>query len=373
VTARAAPAPAAPTPAPPTPALTHRQVLTILSGLLLGMLMASLDQTIVATALPTIVGDLGGLDFYSWSITAYLLATTVSTPVYGKLGDIIGRKRVFQVAIVIFLVGSVLCGLSRSMGELVAARAVQGIGAGGLIVVAQAIIADVVSPRERGRYQGYFGAVFGASSVLGPLLGGWFTEALSWRWVFYVNIPVGIAALIVTSVVLPFDRRHRSARIDYAGVALFSAAICCVVLLTTWGGSHAAWTSPTILGLGAASLVLLGLFVVVERRVAEPLLPLRLFKGRVFAVCCGLAFLVGFAMYATVSFVPVFLQIATGASPTTSGLLLLPLMGGLLFGTVLTGQLVTRTGRYKIFPVVGMAMATVGLVPCPPSTPTWTA
>src|SRR5690606_7140843 len=276
-------------PAPPPhghagerPALTHRQILVIFSGLMLGMLHAALDQTIVATALPTITGELGGLNHLSCFVTSYLLASSVSTPLYGKLGDLYGRKRLFQIAIVIFLVGSVLSGIASDMGQLIAFRAIQGIGGGGLIVLAQAIIADVVAPRERGRYQGYFGAVFGTSSVVGPLLGGWFTDHLSWRWVFYVNIPLGILALFVTSAVLPDGQRRGHPRIDYTGSAVLVAAVTSIVLFTTWGGTEYEWGSPVILGLIAASVVLLGVLAVIERRAAEPVVPVHLFANRTF-------------------------------------------------------------------------------------------
>jgi EmrB/QacA subfamily drug resistance transporter len=374
---RRAPAPAAAgAPAPPAPAvdepvtavaadvapaLTHRQILAVFWGLGMGMLLASLDGTIVSTAMPTIVGDLGGLDHLAWVFTSYLLASTVSTPIYGKLGDLYGRKRLFQVAIVVFLVGSALCGVATGMGQLIAFRFLQGIGAGGLIVVAQAIIADVVSPRERGRYQGYLGAMFGASSVAGPLLGGFFTDHLSWRWVFYVNIPIGIAALIVTSAVLPTRPRDRAVRIDLAGSALLTGAITAFVLVTTWGGNEYAWGSPTIVGLGVAAVVMLGAFLVVEQRVAEPVLPLRLFRDRTFTIATSTMFVVGVAMFATVSFLPLFLQIVGGESATDSGLLLVPLMAGLLGASIVAGQVITRTGRYRLFPIAGMALVALGI------------
>ncbi|MGE5597278.1 MAG: MDR family MFS transporter [Hyphomicrobiales bacterium] len=345
----------------PIAAITHRQVLIIFSGLMLGMLLSALDQTIVATALPTIVGDLGGLDHLAWVVTAYLLASTVATPLYGKLGDLYGRKRLFQISIVIFLFGSILCGIAGSMLQLIIFRAIQGVGGGGLMVLSQAIIADVVSPRERGRYQGYFGAVFGASSVAGPLLGGFFTDNLSWRWVFYINVPLGIAALIVTSFVLPATSRRIQARIDYLGSALLMGTITAIVLVTTWGGTEYAWGSRTIIGLIGAAALMLAAFLLVEPRVSEPVLPLRLFRGSVFTVSSAVSFIVGVAMFGAISYLPLFLQIGGGASATNSGLLLLPLMLGLLSTSIAAGQLITRTGRYRVFPIAGTAIASVGL------------
>ncbi|HEX5947845.1 MAG TPA: MDR family MFS transporter [Acidimicrobiales bacterium] len=343
------------------PALSHRQILVVFSGIMLGMLLAAIDQTIVATALPTIVGDLGGLNHLSWVVTAYLLAETVSTPLFGKLGDLFGRKRLFQAAIVIFILGSVLSGLATNMGQLIAFRAVQGIGAGGLIVLAMALIADVVSPRERGRYQGYFGAVFGVSSVAGPLLGGFLTDHLSWRWVFYVNVPLGVLALFVTSAVLPAAVQRRKVRIDWIGTTLLSAAIVCLVLLTTWGGSEYAWGSPVIVGLAVASVVLAVAFVAVERRVEEPAIPLRLFRIRTFAIAAGVSFVIGVGLFGSITYLPTFLQVANGASASNSGLLLVPMMGGLLVSSILAGRVITRTGRYRHFPIIGMAVASVGM------------
>jgi EmrB/QacA subfamily drug resistance transporter len=341
--------------------LTHRRVLIVFSGLMLGMLLAALDATIVATALPTIVGELGGLDNLSWVVTAYLLAQTVSTPLYGKFGDLFGRKTLFQASIVVFLVGSVLCGLAGTLGQLIVFRALQGLGAGGLIVLAQAIIADVVSPRERGRYQGYFGATFGAAMLVGPLVGGLLTDHLSWRWVFYVNVPVGILALLVTSATLPANQRRQQVAIDWAGTVVLSAAISLLVLLTTWAGSEYAWGSPEIVGLGVAVVVLTAALVLIERRAHEPALPLRLFQRRTISVSCAVSFVVGIAMYGASTYLPTFLQIANGASASNSGLLLVPLMLSLVGASMLTGQVVTRTGRYRAFPIAGMAVASVGM------------
>ncbi|MDO8185321.1 MFS transporter [Conexibacter sp. JD483] len=336
------------------------RVRAIFAGLMLALLLASLDQTIVATALPTIVQDLGGLEHISWVTTAYLLASTASTPLYGKLGDLYGRKRVFQTAIVIFLVGSTLCGLSQSMLELILFRALQGLGGGGLIVGAQAIIGDVVSPRERGRYQGIFGAVFGVSSVAGPLIGGFFVEHLTWRWIFYVNLPIGAVALAVIAAVLPASAARRSHAIDWLGTVLMAGGVSCLILFLSLGGSTQPWGSPQSVALAVGGVVLTLLFVLQERRAAEPILPLKLFSNRVFAVSSAIGFVVGFGLFGAVSFLPLFLQVVNGASATGSGLELVPLMAGVLITSIASGQVIARTGRYKPFPVAGTAIAAVG-------------
>ncbi|MGI8440631.1 MAG: MDR family MFS transporter [Thermoleophilaceae bacterium] len=340
---------------------TGRALVAIFGGLMLGMFLAALDQTIVSTALPTIAGDLGGLDHLSWVVTSYLLASTASAPLYGKLGDMYGRKPVFLAAIVIFLGGSVLAGASQSMGELVGFRALQGIGAGGLMVGAQAIIGDLVSPRERGRYMGLIGAVFAVASVAGPLLGGFLVEQLSWRWVFYVNMPVGALALVIVWLRLRLPARTRRHRIDYLGAALLTGGVSALVLLTTWGGTEYPWGSPVIIALGAAGLALLAAFVGQERRAAEPVVPLKLFRSGIFRVSSAMAFVVGFAMFGAIVLLPLYLQLVYGASPTSSGLRMLPLMAGLLVASVGSGRIISRIGRYKAFPIVGTATLTVGM------------
>ncbi|HZU66770.1 MAG TPA: MFS transporter [Ktedonobacteraceae bacterium] len=339
----------------------QRRVWVVFSGLMLAMLIASLDQTVVATALPTIVSDLGGLNQLSWVVTAYLLASTVSTPLWGKLGDLYGRKRLFQATIVIFLIGSALCGISQNMTELIIFRAFQGLGGGGLIVLAQAIIGDIVPPRERGRYQGIFGAVYGFSSVAGPLLGGFFVDNLTWRWVFYINIPIGAAALVVIAIALQASGPHGHHKIDYFGTALLAAAATALVLLTTLGGTIYPWESAPIFILAGCAIVLIISFIIVEQRAAEPVLPLELFRNRVFILACTIGFVVGFALFGATTYLPLFLQVVNGASPTASGLRMVPLMAGVLTTSIISGQLITRWGRYKVFPIVGTALMIVGL------------
>ena len=341
--------------------MTHRQIQLVLSGLMVGTLMGSLDQTIVATALPTITGDLGGIRYLSWVVTAYLLASTASTALYGKLSDIYGRKLLYQVAIGLFLVGSMLCGAAQNMAELIGARGIQGLGGGGLLVVAFAIIGDVIPPRERGRYQGYFGAVFGVSSIAGPLLGGFFVDGPGWRWIFYINVPIGLAALVVTSRVLHLPRNRQPHKIDWTGAILLVAGVSSLLLALEQGRDRG-WGSTPIVSLEVFALVLLAAFLFVESRVEEPILPLNIFRNRTFTVAGSLAFLMGVGLFGVIVFLPVYLQIVKGLSPTQSGLATLPLMVGLLTSSITSGRIISRRGRYKVFPVVGAGLSTVALI-----------
>jgi EmrB/QacA subfamily drug resistance transporter len=335
----------------------------IFAALLLVLLVASLDQTIVSTALPTIVGDLGGLQHLSWVVTAYLLASTVVGPLYGKLGDLYGRKRVLEVALVLFLVGSALCGLAQSMLQLIAFRAVQGLGGGGLLVVAMAVVGDLVAPRDRGRYQGLFGGVFGVSTVAGPLLGGFFVDNLSWRWIFYVNLPLGAVALAVIAAAFRAPQttgvRHS---IDWLGTLVLGGGLSGVILYTSLGGTSYAWTSPWMLAALVAGIALLAAFPLVEARAAEPILPLELFRNQTIRTTSAIGFVIGFALFSSVTFIPLYLQIVKGHSPTESGLLMTPMMLGVLLTSTASGFLISRYGRYRVFPIVGTAVAAVALV-----------
>ena len=341
--------------------LSQRQVTLVFIGLMTGMLLSSLDQTVVSTAMPTIVGELGGLEHLSWVITAYLLTSTASMLLYGKLSDLYGRKLLLQIAIVIFLGGSLLSGISQNMLQLIVFRGVQGLGAGGIMILSQAVVGDVISPRERGRYQGYMGTVFGLSSVAGPLIGGFFTDHLTWRWVFYVNLPVGIAAMIVIAMALRLPVHRFEQRIDYRGAVLMVAGISALLLLTSWGGIEYAWASPVIIGLGIAGIFLLALFLLQEGRVSEPLLPLRLFKQKIFSVATGLSFIVGLGLLGAVSYLPIYFQVVRGTSATMSGLQLLPLMAAVVIAVAGTGRIITMIGRYRIFPICGSAVMVVGM------------
>ena len=353
-----APAPGAPA----APERTHREILVIFGALMLGMLLAALDQSIVSTALPTIVGELHGLNHLSWVVTAYLLASTVTTPLYGKLSDLIGRKPVFLSAITIFLIGSLLAGAAQGMGQLVAFRFIQGAGAGGLMTLAMTIVADIVPARQRGRYQGYLGAMFAVSSVVGPLLGGFITDNLSWRWVFYINIPIGALALVVISAVLHLPRRRIEHAIDWTGAALLTAGVSSLLLALTWGGTEYPWGSSQVIGLAAAGLVILAAFFQVERRAAEPVVPLSLLQNRVVLLGSLASGVVGLAMFAGLIYLPLFMQVVQQRSATNSGLQLLPLMAGLLVTTVIIGRRITKTGRYKRYPMFGALAVGVGLV-----------
>jgi EmrB/QacA subfamily drug resistance transporter len=363
--------PADPGPTSDDPGRTGRPVTLIFVALMLAVLLAALDQMIVSTALPTIVGDLHGVNHMSWVITAYLLAFTIGLPLYGKLGDQFGRKGLFVFAIVIFLAGSALSGLSRNMTELIAFRGLQGVGGGGLMIGAQAIIGDIVPPRDRGKYMGWIGAMFGVATVAGPLLGGYLTDDVSWRWVFYVNIPVGAIALPIVIFALRLPRRHLGRRrvslrpaesgIDVLGMVLLAAASACIVLFTTWGGTQYAWRSPVIIGLGAGFCILAVAFGVVERYAAEPIMPLRLFRSSIFNVSGLIGAVVGVALFGAVAYIPTFLQMVDHVSAATSGLLMLPFVGGLLVTSIGSGRVVSATGRYRLFPIAGTAIGAGGM------------
>jgi EmrB/QacA subfamily drug resistance transporter len=342
--------------------LSHRQILVVLGGLMAGMFLAALDQSIIATALPRIVSDLGGLEHLSWVVTAYLLTSTASTPLWGKISDLYGRRPMFQAAIVVFLIGSLVAGAAGSMAVLIGGRAIQGLGAGGLMALALATIGDVIPPRERGRYQGYFGAVFGTSSVAGPLLGGWLTDGPGWQWIFWINIPIGIAALVVTSVALKMPIVRREHSIDYVGAALIVASVTSILLYTAWAGTQYGWADPISLSLLISGIVLAGVFVVVETRTEEPIVPLRLFRNRVYTPTIVFTAIMGMAMFGGIIFLPVYLQVVQGFSPTESGLALLPMVVGIFTTSISSGQMVTRTGRYKIYPILGAGITGLALL-----------
>jgi len=339
-----------------------QRVRLIFAALLLVLLLASLDQTIVSTALPTIVGDLGGINHLAWVVTAYLLASTIVTPLYGKLGDLYGRKLILQVAIVLFLIGSALCGIAQNMPELIAFRALQGLGGGGLMVTTIATVGDLVPPRERGRYQGYFGGVFGVATVIGPLIGGFFVDHLSWRWIFYINLPIGGVALAVIAVAFRSRADRLRHTIDYLGAALLAGGLSSVVLFTSLGGTTYDWGSTQLIVLGALGVVLLVLFVLVEMRAAEPILPMTLFKNRTFSVTSAIGFIIGVALFGSITYLPLYLQIVKGYSATASGLLLTPMMAGVLITSITSGNIISKTGRYRPFPIVGTAVAAVAIL-----------
>jgi EmrB/QacA subfamily drug resistance transporter len=361
----------------------RREVMVVLPGLMLAMILAMLDNMIVGTAMPRIVGELGGLTHLSWVVTAYVLGTTVSTPIWGKIGDLYGRKSIFIASIVIFMIGSALCGMAGSdlfggptggMTELIGFRALQGLGAGGLMVNAMAIIGDLVPPRERGQYQGFMAAAMSLAMIAGPLVGGFITDHLNWRWAFYINLPIGVIALVLLVINLKLPKYRTEHRIDWLGAALLSVGITALVLITTWGGNQYDWTSPQILGLGALAVVTLAVFVPVQLRAPEPIMPLHVFRDRNFTVISLVGFLLGFAMFGAINFLPLFQQTVQGASATNSGLLLLPMMAAAMVVSLFVGKMITKTGKYKIYPIaggVGMALGMFLLSTMGVGTSTW--
>ena len=342
--------------------MNQRELNVVMGAIAMTLFLSALDQTIVSTALPTMVGELGGLDQYSWVVTSYMLTSTIGVPLFGKISDLIGRKVVLQSAVVLFLAGSVLAGAAQDMLQLIITRGIQGIGGGGIMAMSFVVMGDIIPPRERGKYAGYFTGVFAVSSVIGPLVGGFLVDSLSWRWIFYINLPLGAIALVLTQKHLHVDRVKQDRRIDWLGAALMVGATSTALLVAVWGGQEHEWGSPTIVGLGTAAVVLLGLFILQESKASEPLIPLRLFRESVISVSTSLSFMLGVVMMGSMTFLPLFLQVVIGATPTTSGLLLLPMMGGVLVGSTFAGRLTTRWGRYGVFPRVGTLIAITGVV-----------
>jgi EmrB/QacA subfamily drug resistance transporter len=342
--------------------LSHKQILVVMSGLMTGMFLAALDQSIVGTALPRITSELGGLDKLSWVVTAYMLTATASTPLWGKISDLYGRRLLFQIAIVTFVAGSLLAGFSHDIEQLIAFRAVQGLGGGGLMSLALAVIGDIIPPRERGRYQGYFAAVFGTSSVLGPVLGGFFADGPGWQWIFFINVPIGLVALVITSAALKMPHVRREHSIDYLGAALVVGSVSSFLLYTAWAGPDHGWGSALGIELLVAGVLLAVAFVAVELRASEPILPMRLFRSSIFSIANLFGFLVGIAMFGSMIFLPVYLQVVQGMSPTASGLAMLPMVVGLFSTSITAGRMMTRNGRYKIFPILGSSIVIVGLL-----------